>query len=160
VLVQGKSDKPGKERILELKEALPSSLSPADRAADAAERVIANQRLLQGAPPAYLGVARVNARAFTVRELQPTEAKLDSSALKAGDLDALSAACGTVLGRLHRRAGADLPARIDGRDRAVGRRIAAFALRYADQVNEDFARLRSGRAAVEQALGLASGGAR
>ncbi|HEX9101105.1 MAG TPA: DUF2252 family protein, partial [Polyangia bacterium] len=40
VLVQGKSDKPGKERILELKEALASSLLPGGSADDAAERVI------------------------------------------------------------------------------------------------------------------------
>jgi uncharacterized protein (DUF2252 family) len=160
VLVQGKSDKPGKERILELKEALPSSLAPHDSTTDAAERVIATQRRSQGAPPAYLGVAHVRGRAFTVRELQPTEAKLDSAALKGPDLDALAAACGIVLGRLHRRANADLPARISGRDRSIARRVAAFALRYADQVNDDYARLRSDRAAVEQALSLPAGGAR
>ena len=117
VLVQGKSDKPGKERILELKEALPSSLSPADTSSDAAERVIATQRRLQGAPPAYLGVAHVGQRPFTVRELQPTEAKLDVGVLKGGDFDALAAACGTVLGRLHRRANPALAERIAGRER-------------------------------------------
>jgi uncharacterized protein (DUF2252 family) len=159
ILAQGKSDKPGKERILELKEALPSSLLPSGSAGDAAERVIATQRRLQGAPPAYLGVAHVEGRALTVRELQPTEAKLDSAALKGPDLDALAGACGIVLGRLHRRANVDLPARIAGRDRSLGRRIAAFALRYADQVNADYARLRSERPAVEQALSLPAGGA-
>jgi uncharacterized protein (DUF2252 family) len=152
VLVQGKSDKLGKERILELKEALPSALSQSDSAADAAERVIATQRRLQGAPPAYLGVAHVEGRSFTVRELQPTEAKLDSAALKGPDLDALAAACGIVLGRLHRRANPDLPARIGTRDRSIARRIAAFALRYADQVVEDYASLRRDRATVEEAL--------
>jgi uncharacterized protein (DUF2252 family) len=160
VLTHGKSDKPGKERILELKEALPSSLAPTDSGDDAAGRVIASQRRLQGAPPAYLGVAHVDGRAFTVRELQPTEAKLDSSTLKGGDLDALAAACGTVLGRLHRRAGGDLPERVRGRERGIARRIAAFALRYAEQVGEDYTRLRDNRAAVAHALGLgADGGA-
>src|SRR6266542_4373364 len=48
VLVQGKSERPGKERILELKESLPSSLAP-DESGHAAERVIATQRRLQGA---------------------------------------------------------------------------------------------------------------
>jgi uncharacterized protein (DUF2252 family) len=154
VLTHGKSDKPGKERILELKEALPSSLAPTDTGDDAAARVIASQRRLQGAPPAYLGVAHVDGRALTVRELQPTEGKLDSAALKGGDLDALAAACGTVLGRLHRRAGGDLAARVRGRERALARRIAAFALRYAEQVGEDHARLRANRDAVASALGL------
>ena len=73
VLIQGKSDKAGKERILELKEALPSSLAPGGTTADAAERVIATQRRLQGAPPAYLGPLTPPSAPFTVRELQPTE---------------------------------------------------------------------------------------
>jgi uncharacterized protein (DUF2252 family) len=159
VLVQGKSDKPGKERILELKEALASSLTPSDSRDDAAERVIQTQRKLQGAPPAYLGVARVEHQPFTVRELQPTEANLDAGALKGGDLDALVVACGTALGRLHRRGGPELAARISGRERSIGRRVAAFALRYAEQVNDDFARLRAERDAVAQALGLKGSGA-
>ncbi|MCU1283243.1 MAG: hypothetical protein JWM53_6789 [bacterium] len=158
ILAQAKSEKVGKERILELKEALPSSLSSAESAGDAADRVIATQRRLQGAPPAFLGVAHVDGRAFTVRELQPTEAKLDSGALKGGDLDALAAACGTVLGRLHRRAGAGLPDRIAGRERTIARRVAAFALRYADQVSSDYVRLRAERSTVEQGLGLAPSG--
>lgn len=156
VLVQGKSDKPGKERILELKEAVPSSLSPSDSSEQAAERVIATQRRLQGAPPAYLGVAHVAKRPFTVRELQPTEAKLDVGVLKGGDFDALAAACGTVLGRMHRRANPALAERVAGREGTIGRRIAALALRYAAQVSDDHARLSAQRAAVEQALGLAS----
>lgn len=157
VLVQGKSDKPGKERILELKEALPSSLSPGDTTSDAAERVIVTQRRLQGAPPAYLGVAHIAQRPFTVRELQPTEAKLDVSVLKGGDFDALAGACGTVLGRLHRRANPDLAERIAGREHAIARRVCAFALRYAAQVADDHARLTAERAAVSQALGVPSG---
>jgi uncharacterized protein (DUF2252 family) len=153
VLVQGKSEKPGKERILELKEALPSSMAP-DATGDAAENVIATQRRLQGAPPAFLGVAHVGARSFTVRELQPTEAKLDSVAVKAAELDALCAVCGTVLGRMHRRSAHDLPERLTGRDRGLRRRIAAFALRYAEKVNADFELMRARRAEVEQRLGL------
>lgn len=154
VLVQGKSDKAGKERILELKEALPSSLTPDAAAASAADRVIATQRRLQAASPAWLGVAHVDGRPFTVRELQPTEAKVESAALKSGDLDALAAACGTVLGRMHRRASDELPSRIAGREAQLRRRIAAFALRYAALVVDDQARLRAGRAEVERALGL------
>jgi uncharacterized protein (DUF2252 family) len=154
VLVQGKSDKPGKERILELKEALPSSLLPTESAAAAADRVIATQRQLQGAPPAYLGVAHIAGRPFTVRELQPTEAKVESAALKPADLDALAAACGTVLGRLHRRTSSELPARVAGREAALARRMAAFALRYAAVVVDDQARLRNDRSEVERALGL------
>jgi uncharacterized protein (DUF2252 family) len=156
ILVQGKSEKAGKERILELKEALPSSLAP-ERSGDPAEHVIVTQRRLQGASPAYLGVAHVAGRAFTVRELQPTEAKLDSSTLKGSDLDGLAGGLGTVLGRLHRRASIDLPGRLVGRDRALHRRVAAFALRYAERVAEDYETLRARRGEVERALGLSGG---
>jgi len=159
ILAQGKSDKPGKERILELKEALPSSLDPTCTSAAQAARVIDTQRRLQGAPPAFLGVADVGGRACTVRELQPTEAKLDAAALKAGDLDALARACGTVLGRLHRRAGADLPARFAGREAALARRVAAHALRQAAQVHDDWAALVAARKPVEAALFAPASGA-
>ena len=157
VLAQGKHDKPGKERILELKEALPSSLAPEDSAEAEAQRVIDTQKKLQGAPPAFLGVAHIDGKPYTVRELQPTEAKIDTTTLKGPDLDALAVACGTVLGRMHRRAGAELPARVTGRERLIGRRIAAFALRYAATVEEDWTQLVARRAEVAAALERPSG---
>jgi hypothetical protein len=101
-------------------------------------------------------VAHVAGRACTVRELQPTEAKLDVSTLKGGDLDALVGTCGTVLGRLHRRANPDLDARLRGRERPLRRRLAAFALRYAEQVVEDHDALVARRGELEAALGLQS----
>jgi uncharacterized protein (DUF2252 family) len=154
VLLPGKGERQGKEIILELKEALPSSLEPDGNPAAQAERVIAHQHALQAASPAFLGVTAIDGRAFTVRELQPMEAKLDAAKVKPGDLDELCAACGTVLGRAHRRAGPSLPTRLEGRDRALARRVAAFALRYADLVGDDFALLKSRRTEVERALGL------
>jgi uncharacterized protein (DUF2252 family) len=153
VLLQGKSEKAGKERILELKEALPSSLAP-DEPVDQAERVIAHQRLLQGAPPAYLGTTKVAGRRFTVRELAPMEAKIDSSKVKASELDQLCAACGTALGRLHRRGSAAITSRLQNRDRALTRRVAAFALRYSEVVSDDHAELLKRREEVQSALGL------
>ncbi len=155
VLLPGKGGKTGKELILELKEALPSSLAPGEPAAEQAARVISHQRKLQGASPAYLGTATLAGRAFTVRELQPMEAKLDAASTKGGDLDALCAACGVVLGRLHQRGGGPgLKARLDNRDRALARRVAAFALRYAEVVVEDHALLLQNRPAIENQLGL------
>jgi uncharacterized protein (DUF2252 family) len=155
VLVQGKSERPGKERILELKESMPSSLAP-EESGNPAERVIATQRRLQGAPPAFLGIAKVDGRDLTVRELQPTEAKIDVAAVRAADVDALCTACGAALGRLHRRGAHELPARFAGRERTLGRVIAAFALRYAEIVFSDHASLVARRAEVEQALALPS----
>jgi hypothetical protein len=145
----GKGEKPGKELILELKEALPSSLSPEDH--HQAERVVETQRKLQGDHPAYLGTTRVAGAAFTVRELQPMEAKLDSTKLRGNDLDQLAVAAGSVVGRLHRRAGA-LSDRIAGHELSIARRITAFALRYAEVVESDWARLVAERPSVENAL--------
>jgi uncharacterized protein (DUF2252 family) len=149
VLLPGKGEKAGKELIIELKEALPSSLTPEDH--HQAERVVETQRRLQGDHPAYLGTTRVAGAAFTVRELQPMEAKLDSSKLKGNDLDELAVAAGTVVGRLHRRGGA-LTERIAGRELSIARRVTAFALRYADIVEADWSRLVAERPAVEREL--------
>ncbi|MDB4965032.1 MAG: hypothetical protein JWN44_721 [Myxococcales bacterium] len=156
LLMPGKGCAAGKELVLELKEARPSALEPLGDASAQADRVIANVRTLQGEPPAYLGRATVGGMPFTVRELQPTEAKLEVARLRGRDLDELCGACGVVLGRLHRRGSATLPTRLAGRDRAVGRRIAAFALRYAEVVAEDHAALVAGRAEVERALALST----
>jgi uncharacterized protein (DUF2252 family) len=152
-LVQGKSEKTGKERILELKEALPSSLAP-DEPVDQAARVIAHQRLLQGTSPAFLGTTGIGGRRFTVRELAPMEAKIDSTRVKPNELDQLCSACGTALGRLHRRGSSSIVARLESRDRALARRVAAFALRYAEVVQEDHAELLRRRPELEAALGL------
>jgi uncharacterized protein (DUF2252 family) len=149
VLLPGKGGKAGKELILELKEALPSSLSPEDH--HQAERVVETQRRLQGDHPAYLGTTRVAGAGFTVRELQPMEAKLDSAKLHGNDLDQLAVAAGTVVGRLHRRGGA-IADRISGREQSISRRITAFALRYADIVEADWSKLVANRPAVEWAL--------
>jgi uncharacterized protein (DUF2252 family) len=143
-----------KELVLEFKEARPSSLEPDGSAPAQAERVIAQQRLLQGASPRFLATAQILGRAYTVRELQPTDAKLDSESMKGAERDELCASCGTVLGRLHSRGARGLKARLDGRDRALRRRVAAFALRYAEIVCEDFETLTKRRGEVEQALGL------
>ena len=152
VLLPGKGEKVGKEMILELKEALPSSLTPQEP--DQAPRVVSTQRRLQGDSPGYLGVAHIDGVAFTVRELQPMEAKLDSARLHGSDLDVLSEAAGTVIGRLHRRGAGTLAERVSGREEALARRITAFALRYADVVEADWAQLVRERKAVEAALGL------
>jgi uncharacterized protein (DUF2252 family) len=153
VLMPGEREKANKELVLELKEALPSSLAP-DDGANQAVRVAVHQRLLQGASPRFLGATQVGGRAFSVRELQPTDAKLDQSSMSGSERDELCASCGTVLGRLHVRGARDFAARLDGRDRALARRVAAFALRYAEIVDEDCALLQKRRGDVERALGL------
>jgi uncharacterized protein (DUF2252 family) len=145
VLMPGKGEKPGKELILELKESLPSSLTPDDTGQ--AERVLSTRRHLQADPPNFLGVTTVVGAPYQVRELQPTEAKLDSGKLDGHDLDELAGAAGMVVGRLHRRGA---PQSVS--QQSLVRRITAFALRYAEVVEADFTTLQQNRAAVEAAL--------
>lgn len=152
VLMPGRGEKPGKELVIELKESRPSPLGPAD--GGQAARVLAVQRRMQGASPAYLGTTAVDGRAYTVRELQPTEAKVQAANLGARGLDALVPALGTALGRAHRRSDPHLAARVRDRDRSVIRRTAAHALRVADLTAEDHRSLCERRDEVEAALGL------
>ena len=153
VLVESKKNKRGKERVLELKEALPSSLEPA-RKGDPAAHVIAQQRLLQGAVPAFLGVAQVDTLSCSVRELQPTEAKVDVQSLHGEDLTALCGACGTALGRLHRRGGSKDLTNTGVSQSALTRATVTFALRYAELVRADHALLKRKRQELEHELGL------
>jgi uncharacterized protein (DUF2252 family) len=151
VLVAG--NKPGaKERVLELKEALPSLLGPNPRGTSA-RRIIALQRSLQAAPPAFLGAARIDRLSYTVRELQPTELRIRSSDPDL-DLAALCHASGGVLGRLHRRGAASgLPIAACS-ERSLVRLLSAFALRYAETVSADHAQFCAALAEVRAALSL------
>ena len=152
VLLPGRGEKTGKELVIELKEARPSPLAPdADGQADLVLRV---QRRMQGASPAYLGTAAVGGRQFTIRELQPTETKVQAENLSPRDLDEVAPALGTALGRAHRRCNPRLADDLSHRDRGVVRRTAAFALRAAEAAAEDHATLTRRRDEVEAALGL------
>jgi uncharacterized protein (DUF2252 family) len=151
VLIAG--HKPGaKERVLELKEAFPSALRPT-QPGNAAERVIALQRRLQAAPPMFIGATHIASRPYTVRELQPTEAKVDISAASL-DMESLCHASGGVLGRLHRRGAISKQALLLHSQRSLTRIVAAFALRYADTVSADHARFCAQLARARAALGL------
>lgn len=152
VLLSGRRDKRGKELLLELKEARPSLLSPIDRAP--ATRIVTAQRKLQGLSPAFLGTARVGRVPCVVRELQPTQAKVQVEKLGPDDLDDLMGALGVVTGHAHRRCGPDLEEAIRGRDRAVLRQTAALALRHAEQLTIDHARLVAHKDEVAKALGV------
>jgi uncharacterized protein (DUF2252 family) len=90
-LVEGRGGADG-QLILDIKEALPSSLhpfldKPLSTYSHEAERVVRAQRAMQGDSPAYLGYTCISDRWFIVRELQPSKDKLN---IAAGDPKALS----------------------------------------------------------------------
>lgn len=83
-LVEGRGGADG-QLILDIKEALPSSLhpfldSPFSAYSHEAERVVRAQRAMQGDSPAYLGYTCISGRWFIVRELQPSKDKLNIAA--------------------------------------------------------------------------------
>jgi uncharacterized protein (DUF2252 family) len=80
-LIEGRGGADG-QMILDIKEALPSSLQPFLAAplsaySHEAERVVRAQRAMQGDSPAYLGYTCIDGRWFIARELQPSKDKLN-----------------------------------------------------------------------------------
>ncbi len=102
ILVRGKGG-PGGHYLLDFKRALPSNLAPAGRSpqpqwASEAARVVAVQRRMQAVSVALLHAVQFESQPFLLRELQPSEDRLDLQAL-AGQRDSLDAALRTM-GRL------------------------------------------------------------
>ncbi|MDC8784716.1 DUF2252 domain-containing protein [Roseateles koreensis] len=112
LLVAGKGSPDG-NYLLDLKQALPSSVSP--RAPngqpawiDEAERVVTLQNRLQAKPMAFLRAVELDGQAFVLRALQPTEDRLDlrSAKLKSDDLETVLAMMGKLLAWMQLRGAA------------------------------------------------------
>ena len=112
VLVRDKDDD---QRIVEIKEARPSSteslLQPPEGAWQTpAERVVLGARALVGSPPRQLAPVNDDGRSFAARKLFPQEDKLRLDALRAGPkLDAIATTIGDLLGRAHARSARNRP---------------------------------------------------
>lgn len=91
VLVRGRGGRKG-GYLLDLKLAGPSTLQSVVRAADPAwpseaDRVVAIERTMQAAPPAFLEAILMEGRSYVLRELQPSNDRLDLGALSANAAD-------------------------------------------------------------------------
>lgn len=85
ILVRGKGS-PDKNHLLDLKEALPSSLQrrlkvPQPDWPDPAHRVVEIQQRMQAVSPAHLTSIRMGKRPYVLKELQPIEDRLDLAGL-------------------------------------------------------------------------------
>ncbi len=140
--------------FLQLKEARPSVLerwiSPSEYA-NAGERVVAGQRLIQPASDPFLGWYRsIDGRQFYVRQLRDMKGGFDIDRLTAEELVVYGAICGFVLARSHSRTGdpAALHGYVGVSDK-VQDTIWSFSNAYADQAERDHAALltevRAGR---------------
>ena len=111
-------------------------------------RVIAGQRLMQGASDPLLGYETVDTldgtrRDFYVRQLKDWKGSVKIEKLTPTQLAGYGALCARVLARAHARSGdrisiAGYLGKSDGLDVAVAR----FAAAYADQNERDYARMR------------------
>lgn len=104
-------------------------------------RVVAGQRLMQGASDSFLGwIAGQRGRHYYVRQLRDMKGSIDPASLDATLLVSYARLCGWTLARAHARAG--LPQAITaflGTSDKFDRSIADFSIAYADQVEHDYA---------------------
>lgn len=139
--------------ILQLKEATASVLEAfvgKSGYANHGERVVAGQRLMQSASDAFLGWTGDDQRSYYVRQLRVLRGAPEIDALDAAELTAYAGWCGRALAASHARAGDPNPiAGYLGSSDAFDRAVADFAVAYADQTVQDYARfsdaVKSGR---------------
>ena len=145
--------------LLQIKEAQQSVLAPyagASQYANHGERVVVGQRMLQAATDIFLGWTEkpVDGRYFYVRRLKDSRLADLGVRLEAA-LPFYAALCGRTVARAHGRAGdAVALAAYIGDGNEFDNAIAAFALTYADQAEDDWrafvAAIEDGRIAAEK----------
>ncbi len=156
LLVEGRGG-PDKLAILDLKQAIPSSMpakANASRVAWAtdAERVVSIQQWVQAVPPALLHPVRAGTRSYVLRELQPTQDRLS---LETWDhtldsLEGVMLTMGQVVAWSHLRSGgrqgsatADQWIDFSAENAWVGA-ILEFATEYSRQVEQDWREFAAG----------------
>ncbi|HEY6082311.1 MAG TPA: DUF2252 family protein [Chitinophagaceae bacterium] len=144
--------KSSKYRLLDIKEAVSSSLKPYAKLKqpaweNEAQRVVAIQKRVQFVSPALLDVVRMDGRAFVLKELQPIEDKMNFSLCngKLGKLQKIAVAMGEIsaFGQLRSsgRQGSDIADKliVFGINSAKWEKaVLQYAGRYASQVAADY----------------------
>jgi uncharacterized protein (DUF2252 family) len=138
--------------VLQLKEAQASVLEPHLRTSAYrrhGRRVVEGQRLMQAASDIFLGWCGGEGRDgvhrdFYVRQLWDAKGSADLTRIAADRLPLYAELCGAALARAHARSGdAVAIAAYLGRGEAFERALEAFAVRYADRNEADFAALEA-----------------
>lgn len=143
VLCQGNG--PEDPLVLQVKEAQASVLEPylgPSGARGPGERVVVGQRRMQAFSDLFLGWTEVEGMgSFYVRQLRDMKGSLDVEKMTTGALMDYADACGATLARAHARTGdAALIAGYLGGGSCFDEAVADFAVTYANQVDEDYAR--------------------
>jgi uncharacterized protein (DUF2252 family) len=148
--------------ILQLKEAGPSVLEqyfPRKTKIQPAERVVTGQRLVQATSDIFLGWHKSdqNFRNFYWRQLKDMKGSAKIEKMDEPGLENYLKLCTLCLARAHARTGSPTAtASYIGSNQTFAKAIGKFAMRYADQTEEDYAALveavNSGRVAAETGI--------
>jgi uncharacterized protein (DUF2252 family) len=144
--------------FLQLKETQPSVLEPfaaKSKYKNNGQRVVAGQRLIQGAPDIFLGWGEQNGLQYYVRQLRDMKGgvEFDRDKVKIENLPQYCAVCAWALALAHAKSGdAALIGGYVGKKDDLDEAMVRFAFAYADQTERDYQSLvaaaKSGRIKV------------
>lgn len=128
--------------VLQVKQAKSSALAPhvsADTPRHEGKRIVRGARMVQSETDILLGWTTIDGLPYIVRQFRNLKGDIDPTSLKRSLLDDYGRLAGALLARAHARS---LDPRLlagyldDGK--SLDKDIAAFAIRYADQTEQDF----------------------
>lgn len=139
-----KGNHDGDPMFLQLKEAQPSVLEPyleKSRYKNNGQRVVAGQRLIQGAPDIFLGWGEQDGHQFYVRQLRDMKGgvEFDPEKIKIENLPQYTALCAWAMALAHAKSGdAAQIAGYVGKNDDLDEAMVKFAFAYADQTEKDY----------------------
>lgn len=142
IFMKGNHD--GDPLFLQLKEAQPSVLEKylgKSLFKNNGERVVAGQRLIQGAPDIFLGWAEQDGKDIYVRQLRDMKGgvEFDPSKVNIANLPRYAELCGWALALAHAKSGdAASIAGYAGKSDELDKAMVRFAFAYADQNDKDY----------------------
>lgn len=139
-----KGNHDGDPLFLQLKEAQLSVLQPyANKSTykNNGQRVVAGQRLIQGAPDIFLGWGEIDGIQFYTRQMRDMKGGLefDPAKIKTKNIPYYTALCGWALALAHAKSGdAALISGYVGKSDELDEAMTRFAFAYADQTEKDY----------------------
>jgi uncharacterized protein (DUF2252 family) len=133
--------------LLQIKEELPSCyaryLRDVPPFANQGRRAAEGQHRMQSATDPFLGWTTLEGRDYLVRQLADHKAKIETADLKGAALEQFALVAGEILSKAHARTG-DACAIVGycGAGDALDEALSKFAVRYADQTEQDWTRFR------------------
>jgi len=147
--------------FLQVKEAQPSVLEPVaskSKYTNHGQRVVAGQRLIQGAPDIFLGWGEQNGHHFYVRQLRDMKGgvEIDREKVTLKNLPGYASLCAWAMALAHAKSGdAAMISGYAGKSDELDEAMVRFAFAYADQTERDHEALdaaaKSGRIKVAKA---------